>query len=449
MKIIIVGAGIVGFHLAKMLSNENHDIVVIENNHKECIKVQENLDVISIHGSGTNIENLVAAGINSADMLIAVTDIDEVNIVSCILANKLGVSKKIARVRSSEYSSENSVITPEQLGIDTMIHPEEEAAAEIIRLLKRSSATDVIDFEEEGIQILGIRIDSRSAPIVGKPLSQITLDFPDTIFRTVAIYRNGKTIIPNGDDLIFFRDQIFIVAKLDSIPDVLKLVAKEDAKINNVMILGASKIGRLVAAELEKIKDVNIKLIESNRDKSQIIADQLTKTLVIQGDGTEIDLLASEGISDMDDYIAVTNDDEDNLISSLLAKHLGVKRVIALINKSEYIPIMNSIGLDAAISKKVTTVDAILRFVRRGNVLSVATLKEIDAEVMEIIAQEGSHITKKLLKDSGFPKSAMVGAIFRNNEVIIPVGTSRVQANDKVIVFALPEAIKKVEKAFS
>jgi len=424
-------------------------VVVIDNVHKECIKVQENLDVIAIEGSGTSIETLVEAGVNDADMLIAVTNIDEVNIVSCILASKLGVSKKVARVRNPEYTLKNSVITPEQLGIDLMIHPEEEAAAELIRLLKRSSATDVIDYEKEGIQILGIRIDSRNAPIVGKPLLQITKDFPDIVFRTVAIYRNGKTIIPKGDDLIFFRDQIFVIAKLDSIPDVLKLVGKEDEKINNIMILGGGKIGRLVASGLEDMKDVNIKLIESDKEKSQIIADQLNKTLVIQGDGTDIDLLATEGVSDMDAYIALTSDDEDNLISTLLAKHLGVKRVIALINKSEYLPIMNSIGLDAAVSKKSTTVDAILRFIRRGHVLSVSTLREIDAEVMEIIAQKGSQITKKQLKDSGFPHSAMIGAIFRNNEVIIPIGTSRVEPNDKVIVFALPEAIPKVEKVFS
>jgi len=449
LKIIVIGAGVVGFHLAKMLSSENHDIVVIESDHSKCIKVQENLDVIAIQGSGASIETLIEAGVKEADMLISVTNIDEVNIVSCILANKMGVTKKVARVRNPEYTSKGAIITPEQLGIDLMIHPEEETAEEIIRLLKRSSATDVIDYEKEGLQILGIRIDSRTAPIVGKPFYQMTKDFHETIFRTVAIYRNGKTIIPKGKDLIFFRDQIFIIAKIDSIPGVLKLVGKEDEKINSLMILGGGKIGRLVAAELEKMKDVDIKLIESDKEKSQIIADKLNRTLVIQGDGTDIDLLATEGISDMDAFIALTNDDEDNLISSLLAKHLGVKRVMALINKSEYIPIMNSIGLDVAISKNFTTVDAILRFIRRGHVISVATLKEIDAEVMEIVAQNDSQITKKQLKDSGFPNSAIVGAIFRDNEVIIPVGTSHIEPNDRVIVFALPEAIPKVEKIFS
>ncbi len=448
MKVIIVGAGEVGFYLAKMLSNENNDIVIVENDHNKCIKAQESLDVIAIQGNGTSIETLIEAGIKDADMIVAVTNIDEVNIVSCILANKMGVSKKVARVRNPEYTSKNAIITPEQLGIDLMIHPEVEAAAEVIRLLKRSSATDVIDFESAGMQILGIRIDSRTAPIIGKPLHQITNDFSDIVFRTVAIYRNGKTIIPKGKDLIFFKDQIFVIAKINSIPGVLKLVGKEDEKVNNIMILGGGIIGRLIAEELEKIKDLEIKLIESDKERSQVIADQLTKTLVIQGEGTDIDLLARENLSDMDSFIALTNDDEDNLFSSLLAKHLGVKRAIVLINKSEYLPIINSIGLDAAVSVKVTTVDAILRFIRRGHVLSVSTLKEIDAEIMEIVAQEGSQITKKKLKDTGFPDSAIIGAIFRDNEVIIPVGTTQIKPGDQVNVFALPEAIQKVEKIF-
>ena len=449
MKIIVVGAGEVGFHLAKMLSNENHDIVIIEDKQENCLKAQENLDIIAIQGNGASIEKLIEAGVRDSDMLIAVSNSDEVNIVSCILANKFGVEKKVARVRNPEYTSKDALITPEQLGIDMMIHPEEEAAAEIIRLIKRSSATDVIDYKKEGVQILGIRIDSRDASIVGKPLNEVTKEFSNIIFRTVAIYRNGRTIIPKGKDLIFYKDQIFIIAKVEYIHSILKLVGKEDEKINSLMILGGGKIGRLVATELEKMKDIDIKLIESDREKSQIIADQLNRTLVIQGDGTDIDLLATEGLSDMDAFVALTNDDEDNLISSLLAKHLGVKRVLALINKFEYIPIINSIGLDAAVSEKVSTIDAILRFIRRGKVISVATLKEIDAEVMEIVAQEGSPIANKQLKEIGFPNSAIVGAIFRDNEVIIPVGTSRIEPNDKVIVFALPEAISKVEKYFS
>jgi len=236
MKIIIVGAGEVGFYLAKMMSAEKHDIVVLETDPEKVARVQEQLDVLAIEGDGVSLKCLMEAGLDSAEMLIAVTSIDEVNIVSCMLASKVGVSKKVARVRNQEYTQPGAVVTPEQMGIDLMINPEVEAAGAILSLVRRSYATDVIDYEAQHMQVLGLRVESRTAPIVGRPLEEITREFPDVVFRTVAIYRNGKTIIPKGKDVVYFRDQIFVITKSDSIPAVLKMVGKEDAVLSNVMM---------------------------------------------------------------------------------------------------------------------------------------------------------------------------------------------------------------------
>ena len=446
MSVIINGAGGVGFYLAKMLSNEGRDIVVIDQDPAKVQRVQESLDVMAIEGNGTRLSTLLQAGIKNAEMFIAVTNVDEVNIVACILANKLGVPKKVARVRHSDFLQEDSLIKPEELGIDLMIHPEEVTAREIVRLLKRSFATDIIEFKKQGVQVVGIRVDSRNVPIVGKPLKVIMQEHPEVEFRTVAINRNGRTIIPKGDDMIFFKDQIFVISKDSSLPAVLKLVGKEDQELRKAMILGGGRIGRLVAEEFEKLEDVEVKLVESRLDKSFQIATKLKKTLVIQGDGTDIDLLASEGIGDMDSFIALTDDDETNLVSCLLAKHLGIKKAIALLDKADYVPLANTIGLDAAVSSKMITADAILRFIRRGRILSVSTLHDIEAEVIELAAGPDSKITKKQLKDIKFPKGAIVGAICRNNKIEIPLGESQVQPDDHLIVFALPESIPEVEK---
>jgi len=448
MKIIVVGAGEVGFHLIKMLSMKNHDVVVIETDTSKCQRVNDNLDAIAIEGSGASVESLLNAGAQDADIMVAVSSIDEVNIVACILANKLGIKTKIARVRNPEYTAPSALITPEQLGIDLMIHPEEETANEVVRLIKRSTVSEVIDFQMEGVQVMSIRIDSRTVPIAGKPLKAVTKEFPIVEFRTVAVLRNGRTIIPTGDDMIYFKDQIFVVAKVESVHLLLKIMGKAEARLSEVMILGGGKIGRRVAHELESDKDINVKLIESDRIKSHQIADKLKRTLVIQGDGTDIDLMATEGISEMDAYIALTQHDEENLISALLAKHLGVKRVIALVNKSDYLPIIPTIGLDAAVSKSLSTVDAILRYIRRGRILSVSTLKEIDAEVLEMVAQKDSRITKKPLKDLNLPRGVIIGAVLHNNSSHIPVGNTKIAPNDRVVVFALPEAITEIEKWF-
>jgi len=447
LRIIIIGGGEVGFHLAKIFSKEGHQIVMIEPDREKISRVEESLDIMAVQGSGSSVETLVEAGIKDAKLVIAVSAIDEVNIIACMLAEKFGVPQKIARVRNQEFTNPNAVLTPKQLGIDMIINPELETAHEIFWLIRRSAATDVIEFANGSIQLVGLRLDSK-AKIISRQFKEVSLSLPELTFRTVAIFRNGRTIIPTGEDYFISGDQIFVVSKTESVPDLLELCGKTDDRIENIMILGGGKVGRLLAKELEKDKNMNIRLVETSRSKSQIIAEQLEHTLVIQGDGTDVDLLASEGIADMDAFVAVTDDEELNIITSLLTKHLGVRRTITMVSNADYLPLINSIGLDVAVDKGIITANAIARFIHRGEVVSVATLRGIDAEAIELVAQKGAKITKRTLRDTKFPDGAIVGAVTRDGEVFVPVGDSSIEANDKVVIFALPKAVANVEKMF-
>lgn len=447
MRIIIIGGGEVGHHLAKIFSKESHQVVMIEPDKERTKSAEGSLDIMAIEGSGASVHTLVEAGIKEAELVVAVSAIDEVNIIACMLADKFGVARKIARVRNPEYTAQDAVLTPEQLGIDLIINPELETAHEIVWLIRRSAATDVIEFADGAIQLVGLRLDTK-AKILSKKLRQISFSIPNLTFRTVAIFRNGRTIIPTGEDYFFNGDQIFVVSKTESVPELLELCGKSDERIEKIMILGGGKVGRMVAQELEEDKGLDIRLIESSRWKSQFVADQLRRTLVIRGDGTDVDLLASEGIIDMDAFVAVTDDEETNIITSLLAKHLGVRRTITMVTQANYIPFMTSIGLDVAVDKRMITANAIARFIHRGEVVSVATLKGIDAEAIELIAQEDSKIVKKPLKDIKFPEGAIIGAVTRNGQVFVPVGSSLIQPHDKVVVFALPKAVSNVERMF-
>lgn len=446
MKIIIIGAGDVGFNLAKVLSRENHDIVIIDSDPGKCARASENLDISVVEGNGASGKMLAEAGVENADIVIAASNIDEVNIMASMLAKKLSSARIVARVRESEYTSEHAVITPEQLGIDLMIHPEQEIANEIVRLVRQSSATECFTFAEGRLHLLGIRITSRTAPVVGKTLLELGSAYAHIPFRVVAITRNTNTIVPKGDDWIHFNDQIYVISDVNTVPHILKLMGKEDDKLENLMILSGGTIGRLVAEELEN--EVDVKLIEPDKEESFKAAGKLKKSLVISGAGTDIDLLAREDIMSMDCFIALTPVDEDNIISCLLGKHLGVKRVISLVNKLVYLPIVRTIGIDSAVSTVLSTVDGILRFIRRGKVLSVSSFKGVGAEVIEYKVTEDAPITKKKLAKIKFPDGAIVGGLMRNGEVLIPTGNTMLKANDKAIVFALPEAISNVEKLF-
>ena len=316
---------------------------------------------------------------------------------------------------------------------------------EVISLINRTAATDVIEFENGKLSVIGLRLD-KNAPIIHQKLIEVAKANPSLDYRIVAIYRNFRTIIPTGNDKFLPNDQVFVATKPEGIEIILRLAGKENINFDNIMILGGGKISRRVASVLSE--KMTVKIIESDEEKTFELADKLPNTLIIRGDGRDIDLLAQEGIIDVDAFVALTEDAETNLISCLMAKHLGVKKAIALVDKVDYIPLTQTIGLDSLINKKLIAANSISRFIRRGELVAYASLEGIDAEVIEFIAQSGSDVTKDYIKDLSFPKGAIIGGIVRGEDTFIATGNMQIKSNDRVVVFCLPDALKKVEKLF-
>lgn len=448
LNIILLGLGQVGSHLAQVLSRENHNIVAIESNPVQCREADESLDIKVLQGQGSDHRVLEAAGIEQADMMIAVTGNDEQNVLACWLATRYGVKQKIARIRNPAFFENPPRFTLADWGVDLAIQPELETAKEIVLLIKRSAATDVLEFAGNRIQLIGIRIDA-TCPLVHKSLEAATREIPEKVFRVVAILRGAETLIPGGKDIFQNRDQLFVIAAADDIPDVIRLTGKSDEKLQQIMILGGGRVGRATARLLDEEKDLTIKLIDSDADRALTLADELHRTLVIHGDGRDFNLLATEGILETDALVSATDDEETNILTSLLAKHLGVTKTIALVNRREYLPLMAPIGVNAAVNTKLITSNAILRLIRRGDVVSLATLSGLDAQAVEYLAHAESRITRKPLSKINFPRGAILGAVTRGDTVIIPVGDTRIQPGDHVVVFSLPQALPDVDKLFS
>ncbi len=448
MKIIIIGAGEIGYDLASVLSKEKHDVIVVDRE-KSCLdKVAENLDVLCFEGNATSAKDLVEAGVKDCDIMIAVTSIDEVNMIASMMSKRLGAEMVIARVRSDELSRPNAPLKSTELGIDVLIHPELSAAQEIVRLIKRASASDLINLADGKMQLIGLRIGKES-PLTGKLISDYAQEFPDITFRVTAIARKGLTIIPSGNLRIQAVDQLFILAKTEDIPQIIKTTGKPDVEINRIMVAGGTPIGAMIARILgREEKKWNIKLIEPDYDTAVELAQELKDVLVLNGNPTDPDLLATEGITDTDAFISVTDDEESNIISCLMAKHLEVKKTVALVSKSDYIPLSQTIGLDAAVNKKSAASNEIHRHVRGGRVISVTALQGIKAEVIELQAAPKSKIVKKPIHKINFPEGCVVGGILRNGSIEIATGQSQVNPNDRVIIFCLPEAIDKVTSLF-
>lgn len=447
MKIVIIGAGEVGLYLVTRLSQEKHDLVVIDSDPEKCSKIEEVLDIAVIQGDGASQSVLREAGLESADLLVAATTVDEVNLMACMIASKMGVKRKVARVRNPDYYSESSVLTMKDLGVDLLIHPEEEVVEEITRLLMRSIASEIIEFENGKILMVGVKVDATS-PILNIQLKNLGTAEQRKNFRIVAISKGNKTIIPDGNEYINKNDQVFVVTKRDSLTELLAMTGKSDEKLEKIMILGGGKIGRRLVRNLED-KDIKVTIIESSREKSMRIAGTLKRSTVVNVDGTEIDLLAREGILNMDAIVAVTSDDQTNIIACLLAKHLGIHKTIALVNKVVYMPLMPVIGIDSTVNVRLCTANAILRFIRRGEIVSVATFHGIDAEAIELKVKKEDKLTGKPLKKLKLPDGSLVAAIVRGEEVIVPYGDSIIEAGDRVIIFALPQAITAIEDKFS
>ena len=447
MKALVVGAGEVGFDVARMLAMEQNDVVVIDTDSAVLENVREKLDVMTVQGTGTSGEVLMDSGADTADMLIAVTSIDEVNIIACMMADRLGVETTVARVRSGEITRTQSVLTAKDLGIDLVIHPEESAAAEVVRLLRRAGATDVLPFADGRLQLVGIRIDNDS-PLTGTPLHKLLEEHPDTTFRIMGISRGVRTILPRGDEKIQKNDQLFVLARPTELSSITHILGKADTRIDNVMILGGTKTGAKIALHLSLEEGKRIKIIEPKRETAEKLAEKLEDVLVIHGDTTDIDLLAAEGLGEMDAFVAVTEDEESNLVTSLMAKHLGVGKTISLLSKGAYIPISQAIGLDAAVSKKLAVSREVLRFLRGKHVQNVATVHGLDAEILEIEAKPGAPVTHGPLRDLNLPDGLLIGAVHHNGNIEVATGNTHIQPGSRSIIFVLPHDVEVVEEYF-
>lgn len=446
MKIIVAGAGAVGSHLAKMLSQESHDIVLIDPNEAKLRQVGSNLDVMTRTGSATSLSDLQDCGVKKADLFISVARKEETNITASILSKRLGAKKTIARIDNQEYLYAKHRDHFINLGIDYMIYPEKIASREIVGLLHQTGSTDLVDFSGGKLSLYVTRLDEESK-IANKRLSEIASEEDKHEFRAVAITREGKTIIPDGEFAVEVGDFIYVIATQEGIDHLLQLSGKKKIDIRDIMILGGSRIGMLTAKDLGT--QHNIKLIEQDRETSYKLSNMLNNTLVINGDGRDVNLLLEEGLENMDAFIAVTGDSEINILSCMLARKMGVKKTICEVEIIDYIALAENMGIDTIINKKLIAASRIFQFTTSEAVSSVTCLTGTDAEVVEYDVKEDSKITHASLNQISFPKNSMVGGVIRGESSFIANGYSLIKAGDKVVVFALPSAIPKVSKLFS
>jgi trk system potassium uptake protein TrkA len=446
VKIIIVGAGEVGFHIAQKLSEESQDVVLIDQDPEKIRRIGESLDVQALLGSGTSPRLLKEAGVKEADMLVAATDSDEANLFACLIARNLNqYMLKVARVRNEEYLEENGLLENGLLGIDLIINPQSVMVDMILRLMEVPGASDVIDFVGGQLKLIAFSVREDS-PLANRQL--LSLKELGEKFLVGAIVRGNQVVIPRGNDTIQKDDLVYLVVKHDEMDHVLglfKINNEEETPTRRVIIVGAGRTGTALATALEGSK-IHTKIIDTDSKKCTELAGKLERGIVINGDGRDRNLLKEENIGDVDFLVAITGDEESNIIISLLAKGLGAKRTITRVSKMSYIPLLSAIGIDTVVSPRMSVVRAVLQYIRRGKILSVVPLKGEHAEVIEAEALETSDIVNVPLAKVKFPRDAIAGAIIRGEEIIIPRGESIILPKDRLIIFALQQAIPKLEK---
>jgi trk system potassium uptake protein TrkA len=446
MRIVIIGVGEVGFHVAKALSQEDFDITVIDNDPVKCRRASEHLDVIVVQGNGASPKNLVEANVDKADYVFALTRIDEVNLIASQQARQLGANKVIARLRNQQYSDANSIIKPEKFGIDLVIHPEKEACSEIVRLVEHPYAIKVMDFEGGRLKMIGFRI-SHQNQVVGRSVKELCDESKELKFGIVAVIRGNKTIVPWGDFIFEPNDRAYFIIKTKHLEELLSLLDISNHKSNRIMIIGGEKIGYSIAELLQKEKSV--RLIDNRRKRSEQIAAKLTDTMVINADGTDIEFLKSENIKDVESFIAVTHDEKENILSGILAHRLGAKQTIIHINTTEYLPLLQELGIGAIVSKNMATVNKIIRKIYSDKTeTDLIAFEEIDVDIIELHPEANSKVTQKSLKDIDFPKDSIVGVINHHGNLSIARGDSIITEEDTVLVFSKTKAIPKIRSLF-
>ncbi|MCW8991069.1 MAG: Trk system potassium transporter TrkA [Flavobacteriales bacterium] len=445
MRIIIAGAGEVGFHLAKMMSSESQNIYIIDENEDRVNYIQAHLDVFCVLGDAKDLEVLKEQKISSCDLLIAATSSEETNLLVCITGKKLGAKRTIARINNYEGIGTSMRVFYESLGVDNIISPVELASKEINRLITQSAFTNDYEFEGGKLSVFGIPICDKS-PLKDKSVVETAYLNPNRSFKPLFLLRGEKTILIQASTELKENDIVYFISTPESIPLITKICGQQFYDIKNIMILGASRIGVLTAEILEK--DYNVILIEEDKNKATRIADQLKHTLVINADGTDVSVLEEENIAEMVAFIAVTGDSETNIISSLIAKSHGVKKTIAGVENIDYINLSHNIGIDTLINKKIIAANNIFTFLRKG-VSAIANFHGVDGEIIEFNVKADTKILSKPLRELKLPETVSVAGVVRNNKGFIPFGGFQLEENDKVIVFSKKESILELEKLFN
>lgn len=445
MNIIIAGDGEVGFYLAEALVDSNHNITIVDP-HEELLKlVEAHADLLTIVGESNSVAVLKKANVAKADLVISVLHSEPINILTAILAKKLGAKYTIARVNTLQNLTKENQNTYNELGIDLLLSPEDIAGHEVVKLLQQPAAIEMFELSEGKLLVILIKINT-DASVVNKTLNDIASEYKNLDFRAVAIHRGDQTFIPGGDSVFLPNDFVYVITKPEKLDELLEMGGNKDVEINNIMLIGGGRVGKVIAKELET--ELNIKLIEQSRERSVKLTDLLGETLIINGDARDINLLEEEGIEGIDAFIAVTNSSETNIITCLHAKKFGVKKTIALVENLDYIEISQNIGIDTIINKKLSAASYIVRHSMSDEVTSLKCLSGINSDVAEFVAKKGSPVTKKLIRELKMPEGALIGGIIRDDESFIAIGDFQIIENDKVVVFALPGISNKIEKMF-
>jgi trk system potassium uptake protein TrkA len=445
LKIIIVGAGEVGFHIASHLALENKDVVVIDKDPDAIRRVSDHLDVQVVTGSGSSPVVLEEAGVQDAEIILAVTNSDETNLVACLVADIISSStKKLARIRNADFDDYHEHFLKQAPHIDTIINPDVEVVKTIYRMMSVPGAVDIGEFADGRLKFVGLNLKDDSQ-LEGARLADLPAIIGKARLLIAAVVREDELIIPRGNDRLKPGDLVYFISEEEKLLDTLSLFSKYDQPVKRALIVGGGRIGFRLARLLEE-KSLYCKIIERNPERCTYLAERLNKPIVLCGDGSDQELLSEENIQDMDVVITLTQDEETNILASLLAKRMGARKAITRISKFSYIPLTNAIGIEQVVSPRLSAINTILQHIRRGKVLTAISIKGEQAEVIEAVALETSDIVGKPLRNISFPKGAMVAGIIHEETIIVPSGDSVIQPDDRVIIFTRKEAISKIEK---
>lgn len=442
MRVVIIGAGKVGFSLAQMMTSEGHDVIVVESNQQRGGIINEKLDVQVVGGNGASPKLQQMIKIHTADLVVAVTDSDEINVLACMFAKQSGVPKTVARVRNVEYANDAAFMNNKSLGVDVFINPEQVTAEAISHYIKIPEAKNINYFDNKQLVMVELLVEADN-PMIGVALKDTDKSLP---YLVTAIIRQDAFIIPNGYEVIQEGDCIFLMSTSANLLEVERILGFHREKVENVMILGGGRLGYYLASRLEQT-DVHVKIVEKDMKRCEFLSAMLNKTVVLNGDASDTDILLEEGISAVDTLVTSTEDDKLNVLVCLLGSQLGAKKTVAQIRRSDYMPLIESVGIDVTVSPRILTCEAILKFVRKGNIESLTLIESGDAEVIDfIVTERHRRLVGKQIKDIDFPKGAIISSIDRKELIFIPNGSDEIHAGDRITIFAVKQSVRKVEK---